>query len=219
MSQPATMRVVTVVLAAGEGRRIGGPKAFLPIGDATFLARAIEVSRGAGVASVLAVVGCGAERLAREARPPAGATVVLNDRYRDGMLSSVLCGLDAAEQQGADAILLHPVDHPLVTPETVSRVRTALEAGAVIAVPGHRGRRGHPGGFSKAAWDALRQVSPTRGARGVLADHPEWVVEVPGEAGCVCGVDTPADYERLIGSFPSVHATAPAGAEGEPECF
>ena len=35
------VRIAAVVLAAGEGRRIGGPKALLRIGGATFLERAV----------------------------------------------------------------------------------------------------------------------------------------------------------------------------------
>jgi hypothetical protein len=33
----------------------------------------------------------------------------------------------------------------------------------------------------------------------VLADHPEWIVHVPGDAGSIAGIDTPEDYARLIG--------------------
>jgi CTP:molybdopterin cytidylyltransferase MocA len=128
----------------------------------------------------------------------AGATLVENPRPEDGMLSSILCGLDHAETVGADAVLLHPVDHPLVAPATIDRVVAGLRAGAVIAVPTYGSRRGHPGGFARAAWPAVRAAPAGRGARAALADHPEWVVHVPGDPGCVLGIDTPADYERWI---------------------
>jgi molybdenum cofactor cytidylyltransferase len=85
-----------------------------------------------------------------------------------------------------------------VDPATVDRVVAGLHGGAVIAVPAHGSRRGHPGGFARAAWPALRAAPAARGARAVLADHPEWVVHVPGDPGCVLGIDTPADYERWI---------------------
>jgi len=188
------MRIVAVVLAAGSGRRMGGPKALLRFGGETFLARAARLLARPGVASVLAVVG----REAAEAPPPEGVKTAFNPRPDDGMLSSVLRGLDEAEGDGADAVLLHPVDHPLVEAATIDRVVAALQTGAVIAVPTHGARRGHPGGFARPAWAALRAAPADRGARAVLADHPEWVVHVPGDAGCVQGIDTPADYERWI---------------------
>ena len=109
------------------------------------------------------------------------------------MLSSVLAGLDAAEEEGADAVLLHPVDHPLVEPSTVERVVGALLAGAVVAVPSFEGRRGHPAGFAAPSWSALRAASPLLGAREALLAHPDWVVHVPGDEGCVRGFNAPED--------------------------
>lgn len=193
------MRIVAVILAAGEGRRIGGPKALFPIGPETFLSRCAALLQRPGVAGGIAVLGHEADRVAARAPLPSGVAALVNSRHREGMLSSVLTGLDAAEASGAEAILLHPVDHPLVSPATVDRVIAALEAGALIAVPSREQRRGHPAGFAREAWPALRSAPPDRGARAVLAAHPDWIVYVPGDAGCVTGIDTPADYERWIG--------------------
>jgi CTP:molybdopterin cytidylyltransferase MocA len=193
------MNLVAAVLAAGEGRRVGGPKALLRIGSRSFLAQACRLLDRPGVRHVVAVVGHEAARVAREAGCAATVRVVENERYRDGMLSSIWRALDEAEGLDADAVLLHPVDHPLVAPVTIDGVVAALEGGAVIAVPSRDGRRGHPGGFARAAWTALRAASPDAGARSVLALHPEWIVHVPGDPGCVAGIDTPEDYERLIG--------------------
>ena len=190
------MRTFAVVLAAGRGRRAGGPKALLGIGAETFLERVARLLRRPGVAGTVIVLGHDAERV--RAAVPGGAEVVVNEAYDAGMLGSILAGLRAAEASGADAVLVHPVDHPLVEEATVDRVVAALQAGAAIAVPSHGGRRGHPGGFSRASWPALRAASPARGAREVLADHPDWIVHVEGGPGCVAGIDTPDDYARLV---------------------
>ena len=149
--------------------------------------------------SVLAPSEAGrlAERVAAEVDAP-GVHIVHNADAGQGMLSSVLRGLDAAQEMEADAILLHPVDHPLVEPDTVDRVVQALAAGALIAVPSHEGRRGHPGGFARATWPDLRAAPAQRGARAVLHAHPAWIVHVPGGPGSVTGINTPADLERLL---------------------
>lgn len=193
------MRVGAAVLAAGEGRRAGGPKAMLPIGARSFLAHACDLLARPGVDFVIAVIGHEAERVRRDSGLSGAVTVVSNERYREGMLTSIWSALDEAERQGADALLVHPVDHPLVAPGTVDRVVAALQDGAAIAVPSWDGRRGHPGGFARPAWPALRAASAQTGARAVLAAHPEWIVHVAGDAGCLAGVDTPEDYERLLG--------------------
>jgi CTP:molybdopterin cytidylyltransferase MocA len=194
----SAVRVVAIVLAAGEGRRMGGPKALLRLGERTFLAHACGLLARPGVDSVVAVLGAEAERVRGGAGLPAGVTVVVNERWREGMLSSVWRGLDAAEAAAADAVLLHLVDHPLVEAATVDRVIHALRSSAAIAVPTWKGRRGHPGGFHRSVFPELRAAPPDRGARAVLAADPARVVHVPGGPGCVAGVDTPADYERAL---------------------
>jgi len=193
------VRVVAVVLAAGAGRRIGSPKALLPIGGTTFLAHVARGLQRPGIAEVVAVIGHGARRVAASAGLPPGLALVVNPRPDDGMLGSVARGLEAAEARGADAVLLHPVDHPFASPATTDAVLAALAGGALVAVPTYGGRRGHPGGFARAVWPALRAAPPARGARAVLADHPDWLVHVPGDEGCVAGIDTREDYERRVG--------------------
>src|SRR5258706_417547 len=202
------VRIVAILLAAGEGRRLGGPKALLriagiprdgaesdglaPLVSTTFLARCASVLARPGVSSVVAVLGHEAARVLAEGHISLTLSTIVNDGYRQGMLTSVWRGLDAAEEGGAEAILLHPVDHPLLAAETVDRVAAALQEGATIAVPSYTGRRGHPAGFARRAWPAPRSAAADRGARGVLADHPDWVVPVAGDPGCPAGRHTPA---------------------------
>jgi CTP:molybdopterin cytidylyltransferase MocA len=194
------MRIVAVVLAAGAGRRIGGPKALLRAGAQSFLARVAERLARPGVAEVVAVLGHQADRVRAHAGLPAGVATVLNPAPETGgMIGSIVVGLEAAAARGADAVVLQPVDHPFIGPATVDVVVAALRDGAHIAVPSHAGRRGHPGGFAAAAWPALRAAPADQGARAVLAAHPDWIVHVPSDEGCLRGIDTPADYERWLG--------------------
>jgi CTP:molybdopterin cytidylyltransferase MocA len=193
------VRIAAVILAAGAGTRVGGPKALLTLGGQTFLARLARLFDRPGLELVLAVLGHQAERVAAEAGAPASLRLVGNPRHAEGMLTSVWAGLEEAERAGAEAVLLHPVDHPLVSGATIDRVAAALAEGALLAVPSFADRRGHPGGFARAVWPELRAASPEEGARAVLRRHPSRLVHVPGEEGCVAGIDTPEDYARLVG--------------------
>lgn len=192
------MKIVAVLLAAGEGRRMGGPKALLRLRGETFLAHAARLLMRPGVDTVVAVLGHEAERVRAQGELPPGVVVVRNPLYREGMLSSVLAGLDEAERRGADAVLLHVVDQPATAPATVDRAIAALQAGAVIAVPSFEGRRGRPAGFARETWAALRACAPERGARQVLHEHPEWITYVEGDRDAVEGVNTPEDYAALL---------------------
>ena len=194
---PPAMRIHALILAAGRGARVGGPKALLTLEGETFLSRAARLLRRPGIERVTAVLGHEADRVRREAALPPDVGVIVNARYAEGMLTSILAGLDDAEGAGADAVLVHPVDHPLIEPGTVDAVMAALARGATIAVPSHGGRRGHPAGFARAAWTALRGATADQGARGVLARHPEWVEHVPAGEECLFGVNTNDEYERL----------------------
>jgi CTP:molybdopterin cytidylyltransferase MocA len=187
------VRIAAVVLAAGEGRRMGGPKALLRIEGATFLGHLCRLFSRMGVDATVAVLGAEAERVRAEAQIPEAAAVVVNERWRDGMLGSIWRGLDAAEAAHVDAVLVHPVDNPLVTPATVAAVVAALRSGAQIAVPVHGGRRGHPAAFARAAWPWLRGASPSRGARQVLVDHAAQVSQVEAGPDCLVDLDVPAD--------------------------
>jgi nicotine blue oxidoreductase len=131
------VRIAAVVLAAGEGRRIGGPKALVLLRDRSFAAHALASFDRGDVAERVIVLGKDAEHVAATAGLPPGVRVVVNARWREGMLTSVWAGLDAAEAAGAEAVLVHPVDNPLVADETVRVVIEALEKGATIAVPAH----------------------------------------------------------------------------------
>jgi len=194
---PTALRIHAIILAAGRGARMGGPKALLALEGETFLARVARRLRRPGVERVTAVIGHEADRIRREAARAPDVSTIVNPHYADGMLTSILAGLDDADAAGADAVLVHPVDHPLVDPATVDAVIAALRRGATIAVPSYGGRRGHPAGFARGAWTALREAAPDEGARGVLARHPEWIEHVPAGEECLLGVNTPEDYERL----------------------
>jgi len=177
---------------------MGGPKALLRIEQQTFLERCCRLFDRPGVAEIVVVLGHEAGRVAAEGGIPQTAVLVTNAGYREGgMLSSLLAGLGEAERGAMDAVLVHPVDHPLVAPETIDRVAAALHAGARIAVPSFEDRRGHPAGFGRDTWQALRNAPAAEGARSVLRSHPEWITHVAGEPGSVTGVNTPEDYARL----------------------
>jgi len=194
-SQPPDGRggrgVAAILLAAGEGRRMGVTKALVRVGGVTFLERCLALLDRPAISLRIAVTGFEAERVERHV--PAGVIVVRNPRPDTGMLSSLQVGLAEAERRGAAAVLVHLVDHPFASLASVDRVAAALIDGATIAVPSHDGRRGHPVGFARQAWPSLRAAPVSRGARAALEDHPEWVTYVAGDPGCLADMDTPAD--------------------------
>jgi CTP:molybdopterin cytidylyltransferase MocA len=144
-------RICGVLLAAGAGRRAGGPKALRVDPDGTsWLLRSIAALREGGCDAVIVVLGCEAARagdlLASSALGGDPSIAVVNaPNWQEGMASSLYSGLLAARSQPCRAALVHLVDLPDVTADVVRRIiRQAAPGTAVLARATYGGRPGHP---------------------------------------------------------------------------
>ncbi|RAO39248.1 Nicotine blue oxidoreductase [Micromonospora saelicesensis] len=183
-----------LLLAAGAGRRYGRPKALVELDGEPLVRRAIRLLGDGGCAPVHVVLGAGAD----EMPDLPGAVPVRHDRWSDGLGSSLLRGL-ASLPADVPAAVVVLVDQPLLSPVAVRRVRTAYADGAVVAVATYAGRPGHPILLTRRTWPLLSGYAlGDRGARDLLRDRPDLVVEVPcDDVGSPVDVDTPADLLRL----------------------
>ena len=192
-----------VVLAAGASSRMGQPKAALPMGPRgeTVLSRGVTSLLAAGVPRVVVVSGAhpDAVRLALRLRDPR-VRVVDNPAWREGQLSSLLCGLAALDGPALEAMLMTLVDVPLVAPDTIRRLmRTWRETGAPIVRPARGEEHGHPVLFARRVFAELRAADPASGAKPVVHAHATDLVNVPArDDGAFLDLDTPADYERAL---------------------
>ena len=171
-------RLIGIVLAAGAGRRYGGPKALARDEEGRpWLALAAERLRAGGCGETVAVLGCGAE----EARPlaPAGCRIVVAEEWRAGLSASLRAGLSAAALGDARAAIVVPVDTPGLPVEAVRRVIAAaalLETALVRAVVA--GAPSHPVLLGRAHWHPLAAgLGGDRGAGPYLAAHRAQEVE------------------------------------------
>lgn len=195
-----------IILAAGQSSRMGRSKALLPCGRGgpSFVARLIATLRESGLDDVL-VVGRPDDDALRGEVEAHGARFVDNPRHEEGQLSSLLAGLNVADRPGVRAVLVTPVDAPLIAATTVARLTSEVGKGsASIVRPSCGGKHGHPVLFTRAMFDALRHADPAAGAKAVLRAYPEAVLNVEvDDPGVLADVDTRGDYERVIGEeFP-----------------
>ena len=164
-----------VLLAAGAGRRAGGPKALRHDPDGTsWLARGVRVLRSGGCDGVVVVLGCAAEAaVALLGDPDTGVTVVENPDWADGMGGSLRSGLQALlASPGTTAGLVHLVDLPDVTTAVVARLLAAAPPTSdVLARATYAGRPGHPVLIGRAhLGPLLATVAGDRGAADYLRD-------------------------------------------------
>ena len=197
------MSVVGIVLAAGAGSRMGGPKAILEFRGEPLITRTVRTAFAGGCDTVCAVVGAEVER-ATEYAEAVGAFVTVNEAWADGMGISLRAGLDAVELGAPDAsaALVLLVDQPDITANAIAAVLSAQRGpddDKVLAAAIYEGQRGHPVLIGRAHWDALRPtLTGDVGARTYLQAHRDELILVPCDTiADPRDLDRPEDLETL----------------------
>lgn len=216
MSDAATgrdgTRVAGLLLAAGRGSRMGGPKALVLFDGRLLVEQGVDVLREGGCDPVVVVLGAGADEVRHRARL-SDARIIDNPNWGQGQAGSLRVGLVAiAEREvgpgAAGAVLVALVDQPGVTPAVVRRLIEAWRAGAGPAVVAtYAGQPRNPVLLDRSIWaDVAAAVEGDEGARGWLREARE---RTPGAVAFVeCGdigdptdVDTPADLHAAAHSL------------------
>jgi len=192
--------LAVAILAAGESRRMGTPKALLRYRGKTFLEHLIEVTRHPRVGITQIVLGAGADDIREKLRLDA-SSVVLNENWREGQLSSIQAAIRALPAGKTEGLILCPVDQPLISAEIVAQLIARFDSsGKLIVLPTHKGRRGHPAIFRASLYEELLEASAEVGARQVVWAHSQDVEEFPTEEeGVVLNLNDPETLKKVLG--------------------
>jgi len=187
--------VAGLILAAGESKRMGSPKALLEFRGETFLDRLIGIF-SEFCAPVVVVVGSAADKIRSSVKRPERAVFAENINYQLGQLSSMQCGLRTLPEN-IEGVLFTLVDHPNVQPATIATLLQPPRP--LLAIPRCQGRRGHPIFFGAELVAEFLATPPDSQAKVVVSRHLDrarWVdVDDPG---ILDDVDDPAAYRRLL---------------------
>jgi nicotine blue oxidoreductase len=198
------IRIAGILLAAGDGSRLGQPKATVELAGSTLAERGVELLRDGGTDPVIVVTGAVPVELP-------GVVSVHNPDWQTGMGSSLATGLHAVEA-GAAAAVIALADQPLVGAEAVRRLIAAHANGATVAVAAYGGKPRNPVLIDRIHWPAVIELATgDAGARHFLRAHPELVILVEcGDTGSPADIDTPEDLAQVRASA-SPRADGPAG--------
>lgn len=166
-------RTLGLVLAAGEGRRFGGPKAPVVVAGQRLVDRAVRVLAEGGCDPVVVVLGAWVGDVP-------GAEVVVNEAWAEGMGSSLRAGLVAlAGRPGGsadDRVVVTLVDLPGLTAEAVRRI---VDSPSRLAAAAYDDERGHPVLLGAEHWSGVSESARgDSGARDYLRAHADDVALV-----------------------------------------
>jgi len=185
-----------ILLAAGESVRMGRPKPLLPWGDTTLVEYQVGEMLGAGLERVIVVLGDAWQDVKPHLTGRA-VEVIINEAYREGRASSLRAGAACLLNED-EAVVILSVDQPRPR-DLLARLLATHDAGvALITVPTHDGRRGHPPILSAALIPELRNVrDEALGLRGLIEQHQASLREMAFETAIVLlDLNTPDQYRQ-----------------------
>jgi len=186
MAEPRA--VVGILLAAGAGRRMGGPKALVgplagPLaGDESPVSRVAGWMHSGGCPEVVVVIGARAADVRASLPLCPWLSVVEAADWSRGMGASLRAGLAYAMAGSADAALVTLVDLPDVRADVFGRVLASAGGSdpvdSVLTRAVYEGRPGHPVLIGRAWWaQAAGLARGDTGARELFATRPHSLVE------------------------------------------
>ncbi len=206
MRRGSGLKVGAVLLAAGEGSRMGSvPKCLLQLQGTSLINRHLNAMHEAGINDVVVVTGFYYQAIEAAIAPFAGK-VVRNPTPEEGQQSSVKLGL-ARLGSDFDLVLIALADLPLVGTAELLELISAFEnrpAGTSVVYPEVQGQRGNPVAFSGEVVAGMLASGKNIGCRKFVDANPALVHKLISEnEGFVLDLDTLEDiaaFEQSTGS-------------------
>jgi len=199
------LRIGAVMLAAGEGSRLGSiPKCLLRLQGVPLINRHLIALSGGGIDEVVVVTGYHHIEI-EPAVQTFPVTIVRNPNPEAGQQSSVRLGLEALGSK-FDVVLIVLADQPLLGSAELTELISAFKKrplDTAIVYPEVFGKRGNPVVFSGEIIAELMATNQKIGCRKFIDDHPALVHKhITENDRFTLDIDTPEDlatFEKRTG--------------------
>jgi molybdenum cofactor cytidylyltransferase len=195
-----------IILAAGEGKRMGKVKLTLPLGDKQLIEWVLQAAKLTPLDKYFLVVRPEDKEIIKTGKKW-GAEIVLNSEYRSGMSSSIRKALHQISSNELVGFFVLLGDQPLINPSILYKMLLAFTPGKKeIVVPFYKDRQGNPVFFDGYWKDELMKLSGDMGGRVLIKAHPERIkrFKIPNES-ILLDIDREEDYEKIKSIFDSLH--------------
>ncbi|NLI15236.1 MAG: nucleotidyltransferase family protein [candidate division Zixibacteria bacterium] len=167
--------IAGVILAAGEGKRIGHTKGLVKADGVTFLERVVECLKAADCKPILVVGGADYDDIKLEALR-LGVGIAHNTRWKDGQFSSLKVGLTHLKMNVCGAVI-SLVDHPFVKAESYQDLINAFRRFPQrIVMPVYRHQRGHPVVIPRAIIREIIEAGDDLTLKDIIGNHENMTI-------------------------------------------
>jgi len=190
--------VTGVILAAGQGRRMGEPKQLLPLGEKPMVWHVATAACLAGLDAVIVITGAYATAV-KQVLQDLPLQIIYNEDWAQGQSTSVKRAVESITAKD-QAVVFLLADQPLVDSSLINEIIKAYgETNASIIIPRALNQPGNPVLFDLVVWrSALLHLSGDEGARQIIRRNKEAIHYIELLDGQVFfDVDTPAEYEMM----------------------
>jgi molybdenum cofactor cytidylyltransferase len=190
--------VAAVVLAAGGSTRLGAAKQLVEFRGVPLVRRAAEAAIAADANPVIVVLGARATEVAGALLDLAGVHLELNERWREGLASSLVAGVSAATRLDArcEGVLIIAADQPLVDDAALRSLVEEFRAGARIVAAEYSETIGVPAIVGREHFESLLELDGDAGAGRWLRGRSDEVRRVPMPDAAI-DIDGAEDVVRL----------------------
>lgn len=185
-------KIGVLILAAGEGRRMGSIKQLMRFGGSTFLEETIK-KYSAYCQDVIVTLGFHKETIKSKIRE-IGFVFQDIEGYEEGMSAS----FREARTFEADYFMVTPCDLPLIEDYTIEcLLRTYRENEGKIIVPRFKGKMGHPVVFPISLQSSFNNIKGDIGARDIIKEKGCLYLDLD-DPGIIADIDTLNEYIKIM---------------------
>jgi len=191
-----SIAISAIVLAAGKSSRMGiDNKLLLEFNGKAMVSHVIDQLVLSNVHQIIVVLGNEAEQVRKSITQ--NVEFIDNADYNYGLSTSLIAGINALPPD-CEGVMICLGDMPYITADNYNMLIENYQEDKIIA-PTMDGKVGNPIIFSNSYFEKLLKLSGDKGAKKIMKEYPEHVIEVDvGSTAIFNDIDTPdAYYETL----------------------
>ena len=189
-------KIGAIVLAAGSSSRLGQPKQLVSYKGRPLLQHILDQTLQLNLVGQVVVLGSN-HQIIKEEIDTLRFHVLQNDLWEEGMASSIRLGIEFAQRNAWDAVLILLSDQPHITSKHLKELIEKYDADTYkIISTKYDGILGVPALFDRSYFSELCKLEGDKGARKLINDHRKNVQTVQFELAKI-DIDTMEDLEKL----------------------